>query len=126
MDRPSLQLCVLAQPANVSGLRAGVRTCVVEPVTSRVGKSTTHQRTNSSTHSLSFSFFAAMLRNAPIQWAQVVDIAYGKHANSRDDWKEKAKGRLAIRLLGRGDCDVMAPTADQPLDPGSIVAIIDL
>lgn len=59
-----------------------------------------------------------------LQWAEIVPV------NPQDglsgDWKCRQGGRMAVRLLSRGDCAVLSKDADIPLERRSHVAVIDL
>ena len=44
----------------------------------------------------------ALKRNYPIEWAEIV--AYDVKQGANLDWKYRSEGRMAIRLLTKGDC----------------------
>eukprot|EP01041_Mallomonas_annulata_P002547 gene2547-4973_t len=62
-------------------------------------------------------------RESAIQWAEVVAV---NPLDSRGEADQRGRGKIALRLLGRGDCSALGVEADSPLDVGSCIAIIDL
>ena len=63
-------------------------------------------------------------RNSLVQWGEIVpaDIQAGHN----QDWKDRSKGRVAIRLLSRADCFGMPEDTGVHIASGARVAIIDL
>ena len=59
-----------------------------------------------------------------IQWAEIcpVDMNLGRDR----DHEMRSKGKMAFRLLSRGDCPSFAVDVDAPIDMRTPVAIIDL
>jgi hypothetical protein len=62
-------------------------------------------------------------RDRAIQWAEVVPV---DPRDSNFDWKYRQNGRIALRLLTRGDIPALSTEVESPLDARSQVAIIDL
>ena len=59
-----------------------------------------------------------------IQWAEIcpVDMNLGRDR----DHEMRSRGKMAFRLLSRGDCPSFAVDVDAPIDMRTPVAIIDL
>lgn len=63
-------------------------------------------------------------RSSSIYWAEVVPV---DAKNGSDfDWQARANGKIAFRLLSRGDCPALSVDADSLLELGTCLAIIDL
>eukprot|EP01034_Spumella_vulgaris_P022513 gene22513-28642_t len=58
-----------------------------------------------------------------LQWAEIVNYNLGP--DQHED-QTRAQGRIAVRILSRGDCSALRSEADSPLEPGTRVALIDL
>ena len=59
-----------------------------------------------------------------VQWAEVVPVTPQNGLSG--DWKYRQEGRMAIRLLSRGDCAALSNDADNPLERRCHLAVIDL
>ena len=59
-----------------------------------------------------------------IQWAEIVPVI--AQNGLIGDWKCRQEGRMAIRLLSRGDCAALSNEADTPLERRCHLAVIDL
>jgi hypothetical protein len=66
----------------------------------------------------------ALLPDHVIQWAEIVPYRNGDSPD--DDWQHRARGDMALRLIGRSDCPSFPSNADQPLQVHGNIAIIDL
>lgn len=64
----------------------------------------------------------ALSRRLPVFWAEVVDYSVGDPRNADG----RSRGRLAVRLLTKGDCASLQVAAKTSLASGSRVALIDL
>ena len=60
-----------------------------------------------------------------IQWAEIVVPVIAQNGLI-GDWKCRQEGRMAIRLLSRGDCAALSSDADTPLERRCHLAVIDL
>lgn len=59
-----------------------------------------------------------------IIWAEIVPMSARDGAG--DDWKQREKQRMAIRVLTRSDCEGLPEESECPLEAGSHLAVIDL
>lgn len=66
----------------------------------------------------------AISKHHTIQWAEIV--AYDMKEGANFDYKYRASGKMAMRLLTRADCFGMPEELDSNLSVGTRVAIIDL
>jgi hypothetical protein len=62
-------------------------------------------------------------RAQALQWAEIVSYHIGP--DQHED-QARTQGRIAVRLLSRGDCSALKDEAECPLEPGTRVALIDL
>jgi hypothetical protein len=64
-------------------------------------------------------------RAFPLQWGEIVPV--DAKDGFQSDWRHRQSGRLALRLLGRGDIPGMhSETAESPLELGTRVVVLDL
>ena len=61
-----------------------------------------------------------LTKDSPLQWAEVIAL------DQKTEWQSRRDGRIALRLLTRGDCPTLSTNAEATLERGTKVAIIDI
>ncbi len=69
-----------------------------------------------------------LTRAHAIQWAEIANYSAftGKGTADTPEYMQRSQGKIAVRLLSRGDCSSLRADADAPLEAGTRVALIDL
>ena len=61
-----------------------------------------------------------LMKDSPLQWAEVIAL------DQKTEWQSRREGRIALRLLTRGDCPTLSTDAEATLERNTKVAIIDI